>query len=272
MGRTGRLVPAMLGSALAATLFTTIAWATIPGDGGVIQGCYGKVGGVVRIVDKASECSKTIEVPISWNQQGIRGLPGASGAPGPSGAPGASGVPGEKGAGGAPGSTGAPGPKGDQGEPGGAISSLNDLIGATCRTPWAEGTIAFDYVNRGTTVADLEMKCLTVTRTLTLTNHRRAGRGTSRSRHRGHRSPRRPLRRRPWPVGDLPSAGARRARPDPRRRARRGDACRHLDRRLRGSGADVPVQGDRRRDDRVHRPVTSTPRVITGPSRRRAPR
>ena len=102
MGRTGRLVPAMLGSALAATLFTAIAWATILGDGGVIQGCYGKVGGVVRIVDKASECSKTIEVPISWNQQGIRGLPGASGAPGPSGAPGASGVPGEKGAAGHP--------------------------------------------------------------------------------------------------------------------------------------------------------------------------
>jgi hypothetical protein len=169
MGRTSRLLPAMAGSAVATALITSLAWAAIPGEGGVIQGCYDKVGGVVRVVDRPGDCSKTLELAITWNQQGIRGLPGASGAPGPSGVPGASGVPGEQGVDGEPGSTGAPGPKGEQGEPGGAISSLNDLIGATCQTPWAEGTITFDYVYRGTTVADLEMKCLTVTRTLTLT-------------------------------------------------------------------------------------------------------
>ena len=46
-----------------------VAYATIPGDGGVIQGCYTKVGGIVRVIDtgKGQRCLD-IEVPISWNQ------------------------------------------------------------------------------------------------------------------------------------------------------------------------------------------------------------
>jgi hypothetical protein len=49
----------------------------------VIQGCYTKIGGILRVIDtaKAERCLG-IEVPISWNQKGLKGDPGASGAPG----------------------------------------------------------------------------------------------------------------------------------------------------------------------------------------------
>jgi uncharacterized protein (DUF2345 family) len=69
-----------------------IAVAAIPGDGGVINGCYGKVGGVVRVIDPAKheKCIAGVEIPISWNQQGVQGAPGTPGTPGTPGAPGVS--------------------------------------------------------------------------------------------------------------------------------------------------------------------------------------
>lgn len=52
-------------------------------DGGVIQGCYTKIGGILRVIDSAKgERCLGIEVPISWNQKGLKGDPGANGAPG----------------------------------------------------------------------------------------------------------------------------------------------------------------------------------------------
>jgi len=57
----------------------------------VIYGCYGKIGGILRIVSTPTACLK-LEVPISWNQvgpQGPQGLPGAKGDPGIQGPPGA---------------------------------------------------------------------------------------------------------------------------------------------------------------------------------------
>jgi hypothetical protein len=59
----------------------TVTWATIPGAGGVIKGCYQKQKGLLRIVDAFSQCS-TAENTISWSQTGP---PGAVGPQGPTG-------------------------------------------------------------------------------------------------------------------------------------------------------------------------------------------
>jgi hypothetical protein len=82
------LLAATIGAIVASALAGGVAWATIPGDGGVIQGCYTKVGGILRVIDTAKgERCLAIEQPISWNQKGLKGDPGANGA---NGAPGAS--------------------------------------------------------------------------------------------------------------------------------------------------------------------------------------
>jgi len=59
------------------------AYAAIPGEDGTIAACYGKVSGIVRIVD--AEAGKTClpsENEVNWNQQGVQGPPGVEGPPG----------------------------------------------------------------------------------------------------------------------------------------------------------------------------------------------
>jgi hypothetical protein len=167
----GRRALVVIGGVLGATAVAGIAFAAIPGGGGVIQGCYTKVGGVVRIVDTASQCSKAFENPIAWNQAGVKGDPGAAGPQGPVGPAGAKGDPGTQGpqgpagvAGkdGSPGAQGPDGPKGDPclssdpscvgaqgdagpsgpkgdagpaGPAGASITSATDLAGLACTTP-----------------------------------------------------------------------------------------------------------------------------------------
>jgi hypothetical protein len=114
-----------------------VAYAIIPGSNGTIQGCYTKVGGILRVVDTVGQCNKTLEVPISWSQQGQPGVPGPAGPQGPRGNPGAAGATGPAGPAGANGGPGPQGPsgergaqgaKGDTGEPGAAVASC-DLEG-----------------------------------------------------------------------------------------------------------------------------------------------
>ncbi len=71
-----------------------IAWAAIPGDDGLIRGCYTKVGGILRVIDtaKGQHCHGTLEVPITWSQQGPQGDPGAQGPAGRTGAAGRDGT------------------------------------------------------------------------------------------------------------------------------------------------------------------------------------
>jgi Collagen triple helix repeat (20 copies) len=107
-----------------------VALATIPGAGGVIHACYGKLGGAVRVVDTGT-CRPT-ESALNWNQQGPQGLQGQQGPKGAQGAQGPQGPQGPQGAKGDPGSqgpvgqqgpqgdTGAAGPSGPQGAPGAA--------------------------------------------------------------------------------------------------------------------------------------------------------
>lgn len=74
-------------------------------DGNVINGCYQKKFGQLRIVSGPSECLKS-EIPISWNEVDPQGPKGDQGDPGPVGPKGEQGDPGPL------------GPKGEQGEPG----------------------------------------------------------------------------------------------------------------------------------------------------------
>lgn len=85
---------------LSASVLGGFVWAAIPGDGGLIQGCYDS-GGNVKVV-AVLPCPKGY-TPLAWNQtgpsgpqgvrgpkgdQGDRGLPGADGQDGQDGAPG----------------------------------------------------------------------------------------------------------------------------------------------------------------------------------------
>ena len=78
-----------------------VAMATIPGSGGVINGCYNKTGGALRVIDTAAASCSNGESALNWNQTGPQGPQGPKGDPGPQGAkgdPGAQGPSGPQGA------------------------------------------------------------------------------------------------------------------------------------------------------------------------------
>jgi hypothetical protein len=99
------------------------AYAAIPDSSGVIQGCYSKKNGALRVIDSSATCAST-EAALSWNQKGPKGDTGPPGPAGPAGPAGLAGPAGPKGdtgpAGplGPKGDTGAAGPQGPKGDPG----------------------------------------------------------------------------------------------------------------------------------------------------------
>lgn len=87
MRRTKRLL--LMGALLAVGgAVVGLAYATIP-SGGVINGCYLKTGGTLRVIDAGQSC-KSNETSLNWSVQGPSGATGAAGATGASGTPGAS--------------------------------------------------------------------------------------------------------------------------------------------------------------------------------------
>ena len=106
-----------------------VAYATVPSSGtGVIDGCYQKRNGTLRIIDAdAGESCLGSETPISWSQQGPRGDVGPAGAAGPQGAPGPQGPIGPPGP---QGEAGPPGPKGEPGKDGLGVTPLS------CQPGW----------------------------------------------------------------------------------------------------------------------------------------
>ena len=124
------VLAAAAGAIAATALAGGIAWAAIPGPGGVIQGCYKQNGGQLRVVDAAGDCNAS-ELGLSWSQtgpsgpqgaQGPSGPQGGQGPSGPSGQPGADGVSGPSGPSGRlPGEPGASGPSGPEGGLGGVV-------------------------------------------------------------------------------------------------------------------------------------------------------
>ncbi len=83
-----RLFVLAVGAALA--VVAGVALAAIPRADGVIEACYQKKTGKLRVVDRASACRKS-EIPLAWNQEGEKGDPGPAGPPGPVGPPGPAG-------------------------------------------------------------------------------------------------------------------------------------------------------------------------------------
>lgn len=93
-----------------------IAYAAIPGANGVINGCYSKQLGVLRVIDSAAgKTCTSLENPISWNSHGPAGPPGMQGPPGERGPQGQTGEPGERGPQGETGPKGEIGPQGERG-------------------------------------------------------------------------------------------------------------------------------------------------------------
>src|SRR5438067_9019682 len=90
------LLSAAVGAVIATVLAGGIAWAAIPGAGGVINGCYQKNEGQLRVIDPGNDSCRRSEVAIVWNEQGVSGDKGEQGDPG---APGRDGVDGRDGAG-----------------------------------------------------------------------------------------------------------------------------------------------------------------------------
>jgi hypothetical protein len=84
----GRHFAIAAAAGLAAAAVGGFAWAAIPGDGGLIQGCYDS-GGNVKVV-AALPCPKGY-TPLAWNQTGA---PGPQGIQGPKGDQGEDGAPG----------------------------------------------------------------------------------------------------------------------------------------------------------------------------------
>jgi hypothetical protein len=89
--------PLTAGAVIAGLGLATTAWAAIPGPDGVIQACYAKATGTLRVIDAARSqaCKPRKEQAITWNQRGpegdrgSRGPRGEAGPQGPKGAPGA---------------------------------------------------------------------------------------------------------------------------------------------------------------------------------------
>jgi hypothetical protein len=79
------LLSAAAGAAVASVLAGGIAWAAIPAAGGVIDGCYQKNRGQLRVIDPATTACRSSEVAISWNAQGLGGATGDPGLPGANG-------------------------------------------------------------------------------------------------------------------------------------------------------------------------------------------
>jgi hypothetical protein len=50
-----------------------VAWASIPGSSGIIDGCYSKTTGAVRVIVRGGRHCSRSEAPLSWGQNGGSG-------------------------------------------------------------------------------------------------------------------------------------------------------------------------------------------------------
>src|SRR3954447_14325433 len=80
--KKGDLLSAAVGAVVAPALAGGIALAAIPGAGGVIDGCYQKNQGQLRVIDPGSDACRPSEVAIAWNGRGVQGEQGEPGRDG----------------------------------------------------------------------------------------------------------------------------------------------------------------------------------------------
>lgn len=86
-----------------------VAYATIPSNN-VIDACYTRSGGTLRVIDATVTTCKASETSLAWNVQGPQGATGATGPQGPAGPAGPAGPQGPTGATGPQGPAGPAGP------------------------------------------------------------------------------------------------------------------------------------------------------------------
>jgi hypothetical protein len=79
-------VAAAAGAVVATVLAGGVAWAAIPGDGGVYSACMLRNVGTVRLIDKSlpagnlmSHCKPALESEVTWSRQGPPGSDGDDG-------------------------------------------------------------------------------------------------------------------------------------------------------------------------------------------------
>jgi len=121
----------LVGAVVVGAVGGGVALAAIPDSSGVINGCYQKNVGNLRVIDpSAGDSCRPSEIAISWSQtgpqgpqgppgpQGPKGDTGATGATGPAGPAGPAGPKGDTGATGATGPAGPAGPAGPKGDTG----------------------------------------------------------------------------------------------------------------------------------------------------------
>lgn len=102
----------------------SVAYATIPSSN-VIDSCYARSGGSLRVIDSTVTTCKSTETSLAWNVQGPKGDMGPAGPQGETGPQGA---------------TGAAGPKGDKGDTGPAgPAGTSDVYVAEASGGWVEG-------------------------------------------------------------------------------------------------------------------------------------
>jgi hypothetical protein len=98
-----------LAGAGALALAGGVAYATIPSNN-VIDACYTRSGGTLRVIDATVTNCKASETALAWNVQGPQGATGATGPQGPAGPAGPAGPQGPTGATGPQGPAGPAGP------------------------------------------------------------------------------------------------------------------------------------------------------------------
>ena len=119
-----------------------VAGAIPNSNNGVINGCFEKQTGLLRVIDtQAGKSCTRWETPISWSQAGPPGIAGAQGPQGPQGDPGPRGEKGDAGADGLPGVAGPPGPQGPSSN-GASLTSIDSLAGIACTISGAQGEVA----------------------------------------------------------------------------------------------------------------------------------
>lgn len=74
----------------------SVAWSMTSAADKLYVACAKKKGGALRLVATAKKCRKTERV-VTWNQEGVRGLPGPKGVAGDDGVDGEDGIDGEDG-------------------------------------------------------------------------------------------------------------------------------------------------------------------------------
>lgn len=129
--RKRTLVFAAAGALLATAIVGGLALAAIPGAGGVINGCYQKNEGQLRVIDAATDSCRPSEVPLSWNQTGAAGLQGEQGEQGVPGAAGRNGADGHDGQG----VTVTPEPAGPNCATGGIKLTASNGVAYVCNAP-----------------------------------------------------------------------------------------------------------------------------------------